>query len=116
MSTRIYRAANRTLLATPLLTASFLAIAPGAAAAQSVAPWDKRAAVYDAAAACSTDRYRFCGGVAAGGGRIARCLAANEDRLSGDCRAALRYAWHTLASDGPYADSRYGDAPDRPFK
>jgi hypothetical protein len=49
---------------------------------------------------CSADRWRFCGGVFPGGGRILRCLAANADRLSPQCKSALIGARNAIAVSG----------------
>ena len=39
---------------------------------------------------CEPDYRRWCGDVPPGHGRIAVCLRANADRLSGTCKRALR--------------------------
>jgi hypothetical protein len=39
--------------------------------------------------ACSADIDDFCGNVTSGGGRVALCMLAHEDQLSGRCRMAL---------------------------
>jgi hypothetical protein len=109
MSRRSLVSTFATLPAAALLAASLSAFAPAAATAQPAATPEMRAAFWDAAAACSADRYRFCGGVAAGGGRIARCLAANEDRLTRDCRIAMHEAWRTYTAESHHGEARYGD-------
>lgn len=38
---------------------------------------------------CAADIDDFCGKVTSGGGRIALCMLAHEDQLSGGCRSAL---------------------------
>lgn len=111
MSRRSLASVLAALPAAAVLAAALAATLPAAASAQPAATPEMRAAFWGAAAACSADRYRFCGGVAAGGGRIARCLAANEDRLTRDCRIAMHEAWRTYT-----AESRHGDAPYRDFK
>ncbi|MFN5452259.1 MAG: hypothetical protein ACK5BX_13490, partial [Bradyrhizobium sp.] len=40
-------------------------------------------------AACGADARAFCSGIAAGGGRVAQCLAANAGALSAGCRGML---------------------------
>ncbi|MGY4306685.1 hypothetical protein ACVIJ6_003928 [Bradyrhizobium sp. USDA 4369] len=40
-------------------------------------------------AACGADARTLCSGIAAGGGRVARCLAANAGALSAGCRGML---------------------------
>jgi hypothetical protein len=42
--------------------------------------------------ACAADLDDFCGKVATGGGRLALCMLAHEDQLSGRCRFALSRA------------------------
>jgi hypothetical protein len=42
--------------------------------------------------ACDDDIEEFCEGVTSGGGRIAMCMLANEDQLSGECRSSLQRA------------------------
>jgi hypothetical protein len=55
-------------------------------------------AINAAIVACSDDRWRVCGGVFPGGGRIARCLAANAESLSPACRSAMIAARDTIAA------------------
>jgi hypothetical protein len=55
-------------------------------------------AVQAAMAACSDDRWRLCGGVLPGGGRILRCLAANSAQVSPACRSAIDNAAATVAA------------------
>jgi hypothetical protein len=38
------------------------------------------------------DIKRYCHGIAPGGGRIIRCLAANHEDLHPECRAGIRRA------------------------
>lgn len=40
--------------------------------------------------ACHNDYQSFCKGVMPGGGHIIACLKEHNDKLSADCRAALR--------------------------
>ena len=49
--------------------------------------------------ACDDDIEEFCGGVSSGGGRMALCMLANEDRLSNECRSSLRRASRQLRRD-----------------
>jgi hypothetical protein len=42
--------------------------------------------------ACSADLDDFCGNVTSGGGRVALCMLAHEDKLSARCRSALSRA------------------------
>jgi hypothetical protein len=39
--------------------------------------------------ACMTDFRTHCRGVVPGGGRVAKCLSDNLDKLTPDCKAAL---------------------------
>lgn len=55
-------------------------------------------AVQSAISACSDDRWKFCGGVLPGGGRILRCLAANSEHISTGCRSAIDTAAATVAT------------------
>jgi uncharacterized membrane protein len=57
-----------------------LAVAPGIAHAQSQA----------ARQACRGDFRKFCADTAPGGGRIAACLKENTDKLSSECKDALK--------------------------
>lgn len=41
-------------------------------------------------AACEGDYKKYCTGVAPGGGRVAKCLADNKDKISDACRKALK--------------------------
>lgn len=47
------------------------------------------AALTKVANACSADMRTFCGAVTPGEGRLAFCLAAHEDKLSGKCYTAI---------------------------
>jgi len=49
-------------------------------------------AVVEAAGLCMADIKRYCHGIAPGGGRIIRCLAANHEDLHPECRAGIRRA------------------------
>jgi hypothetical protein len=40
--------------------------------------------------ACASDAKSFCGDVKRGGGAIKECLAANQAKLSPDCKAAIQ--------------------------
>jgi hypothetical protein len=53
-------------------------------------------AVNAAITACGGDRWRVCPAVIPGGGRIVRCLAANADSLSPQCRSAMLKARDTI--------------------
>jgi PRC-barrel domain len=46
--------------------------------------------------ACAADIDDFCGKVTSGGGRVALCMLAHEDQLSGGCRSALSRAGRSL--------------------
>ncbi len=48
-------------------------------------------------AACETDLKQYCSQVTPGGGRLLYCVAAHEDKLSGQCEYAL-YEAATLLS------------------
>jgi len=41
-------------------------------------------------AACEGDFKKYCAGVQPGGGRVAKCLADNKDKISEACRKALK--------------------------
>lgn len=45
---------------------------------------------------CQGDLDRFCDGVEVGGGRVARCLSHNKDKLSKSCSAAFAEAKEDL--------------------
>ncbi len=68
-----------------------LALVAGTASAQTLSPEarDKMRAV---GAACRDDLRALCGDVQPGGGRLARCLVANETKLTPACRAAIEAA------------------------
>jgi hypothetical protein len=92
------------LLAAPCIAAtSSLAIAQAPFTEAEIAALVQNPAVNAAIAACSGDRWRLCGGVIPGGGRIVRCLAANAESLSPQCRSAMREARDTVyaARGGP---------------
>ena len=69
--------------------------APGTGAAGTpppgAAPISPREAMF-VLRACSADRYRLCGDVAPGGGRIVMCLAENAANVSPGCASALAAA------------------------
>lgn len=46
-------------------------------------------AVRAAIAACNSDVQKFCPAVQPGGGRIVRCLAANQEKISPVCRDSI---------------------------
>lgn len=48
-----------------------------------------RSAARGVAAACKADRDTLCRGIERGGGRIARCLKDNADKLSPACSSAM---------------------------
>jgi hypothetical protein len=41
-------------------------------------------------AASEGDARKLCAGVTVGGGRIAKCLAENKEKVSANCRKALK--------------------------
>ncbi|WP_413570418.1 cysteine rich repeat-containing protein [Bdellovibrio sp. HCB117] len=42
--------------------------------------------------ACAKDRETLCAGVEAGGGKIAKCMKENQDKLSSECKAHMEKA------------------------
>ncbi|MBX9924979.1 MAG: cysteine rich repeat-containing protein [Hyphomicrobiaceae bacterium] len=72
------------------ISAAVLAAAP--AHAQQLPPQANHPAVKEAAAVCATDIQKHCAGVVPGGGRIVRCLAANEQSVTPDCKASIMKA------------------------
>ena len=60
----------------------------GAARAQTASP-EMQQQIRTVGATCRADIRKYCEGLQPGGGRIATCLGANRDKLSGDCRLAF---------------------------
>ena len=58
------------------------------AAAAPAAPFVVRSARTDWWSACTAEREKFCRGVPAGGGRVARCINAHAGELSDECKGA----------------------------
>lgn len=98
-----------------LLAQGFLIVSSSGGSAQShlspaeLAALAQHPAVSAAIEACSGDRWRLCGGVIPGGGRIVRCLAANEEHVSQRCQRAMAEVRETIAEASGYA-------PERPSK
>ncbi|MFA5949438.1 MAG: hypothetical protein WC807_04075 [Hyphomicrobium sp.] len=108
----------RALAAAPLLGATCLVGAATAQAPQREQPTLSQAeiaalaqnpAVNAAIYACSADRWRLCGGVLPGGGRIVRCLAEKAADLTPQCNSALTEARNAIAA----ANSAPPDLPAR---
>lgn len=57
--------------------------------AQQLPPQFNNPAVQAAIAACNGDVQKFCPTVQPGGGRIIRCLGANQDKISQACRDSM---------------------------
>lgn len=57
-------------------------------------------AVKTAMASCQADRNAFCSTVVPGGGRIVRCLAQHQEKLSPQCVADMVTARDSLISAG----------------
>lgn len=53
-----------------------------------------------AISACQSDRAKFCATVLPGGGRIVKCLAANETNLTPQCLTAMQAARDSLVAGG----------------
>ncbi|MFM9940547.1 MAG: hypothetical protein ACKVP7_13770 [Hyphomicrobiaceae bacterium] len=76
----------------PLRTITFtcvLLLPACASQAQSLPPEASNPAVRAAIDTCTGDAKKLCSGVLPGGGRIVRCLAANEASLTEACRTAM---------------------------
>jgi Cysteine rich repeat len=59
-------------------------------------PQANNPAVQAVISACNGDVQKFCPAVVPGGGRIVRCLAANQDKLSQVCRDSMLKAREAL--------------------
>ena len=77
-------------LALAAISAAVLAAAP--AYSQQLPPQANHPAVREAAAVCAADIQKHCANVVPGGGRIVRCLAANEQSVTPDCKASIMKA------------------------
>jgi hypothetical protein len=64
-------------------------LGPAAALAQTLPPEANNPAVRAAASQCQGDIQKFCPNVQPGGGRIVRCLVANKDGVSAQCRDSI---------------------------
>jgi hypothetical protein len=76
-----------------------------AASAQSVSGVNVQAALADpkvkaAMSACEGDRSKLCGTVIPGGGRIIKCLASQEDKVTPACKTAIYEARDSLVAGG----------------
>lgn len=78
----------RRLFTTGLCALALGALSGGYAAAQTPSP-EMQKQIRAVAAACRVDIRKYCGGIEPGGGRIAVCLGANEEKLAPGCRAAF---------------------------
>ncbi len=77
----------KTLFAAVAVTGALL-LSP-TANAQQLPPQANHPAVRAAAAVCAGDIQSFCPNVVPGGGRIVRCLAANEQSITPDCKTSI---------------------------
>lgn len=84
------RLLRRFLLPPSIVSAALVAVTmPASANPPGLPPEANHPAVKAAAAVCMPDVNKFCAGIVPGGGRIVRCLAANRDAISPDCRASI---------------------------
>lgn len=78
-----------TLRLNVLTVASIASLDSGGVQAQGLPPEANTPAVQSAIAACRSDISKLCPTVVPGGGRILRCLAANQDSITQVCRDAI---------------------------